>query len=192
MFWILDKLSRAAQPLKAKRERVVDTRRASGSIRHDGCNPNCGVARKRASAKFSTGGGYFSYPSAGAVGCTKALKFGHSPAYACLRPGSGDFGQRSGQRNADQRGQCFHPDFPHDSGAMIVHGALAHVQVRRNVLALLALRERGLKFRADVQSGKPARTEGRPGHSSPRLLPAAGAARGFHFDPSDIDGKKLI
>ena len=25
-----------------------------------------------------------------------------------------------------------------------------------------------------------------------QALPAAGAARGFHFDPSDIDGKKLI
>jgi hypothetical protein len=32
-------------------------------------------------------------------------------------------------------GNVFHADFPHDSGAMTVHGALAYVQVRRNVLA---------------------------------------------------------
>ena len=39
---------------------------------------------------------------------------------------------------------------------------------------------------------KPARAEARERASSPRQLPGAGAARGFHFDPSDIDGKKLI
>ncbi|HWJ20673.1 MAG TPA: TraK family protein [Geobacterales bacterium] len=39
---------------------------------------------------------------------------------------------------------------------------------------------------------KPTRTEGCPGPSSPRQLPGAGDARGFHFDPSDIDSKKLI
>jgi len=39
---------------------------------------------------------------------------------------------------------------------------------------------------------KPARTEARDRAASPRELPGASAARGFHFDPSDIDSKKLI
>ncbi len=39
---------------------------------------------------------------------------------------------------------------------------------------------------------KPARAEARDGTASPRQLSGAGAARGFHFDPSDIDSKKLI
>ena len=39
---------------------------------------------------------------------------------------------------------------------------------------------------------KPARTEARDGPASPRQLSDAGAARGFYFDPSDIDSKKLI
>ncbi len=39
---------------------------------------------------------------------------------------------------------------------------------------------------------KPARAEARDRPVSPRKLPGAGAARGFHFDPSDIDSKKLI
>ncbi len=39
---------------------------------------------------------------------------------------------------------------------------------------------------------KPVRAEARDGAASPRQLPDAGAARGFHFDPSDIDSKKLI
>jgi hypothetical protein len=39
---------------------------------------------------------------------------------------------------------------------------------------------------------KPARAEARDRAASPRQLPGTGAARGFHFDPSDIDGKKLI
>jgi len=39
---------------------------------------------------------------------------------------------------------------------------------------------------------KPSRAEARDRPSSPRQRPGAGDARGFHFDPSDIDGKKLI
>ena len=39
---------------------------------------------------------------------------------------------------------------------------------------------------------KPAPAEARDRAAGPRKLPAAGAPRGFHFDPSDIDGKKLI
>jgi hypothetical protein len=39
---------------------------------------------------------------------------------------------------------------------------------------------------------KPARAEARERACSLRKLPGADAARGFHFDPSDIDGKKLI
>jgi hypothetical protein len=39
---------------------------------------------------------------------------------------------------------------------------------------------------------KPARAEARDHPSSPSQLPVAGGARGFHFDPSDIDSKKLI
>ena len=39
---------------------------------------------------------------------------------------------------------------------------------------------------------KPARAEACDGAASPRKLPGAGNARGFHFDPSDIDDKKLI
>ena len=39
---------------------------------------------------------------------------------------------------------------------------------------------------------KPARAEARDRAAGPRKLPGAGAPRGFHFDPSDIDGKKLI
>jgi hypothetical protein len=39
---------------------------------------------------------------------------------------------------------------------------------------------------------KPARAEARDRAASPREFPGAGAARGFHFDPSDIDDKKLI
>ena len=34
---------------------------------------------------------------------------------------------------------------------------------------------------------KPARAEARDRPASPRQLPDAGAARGFHFDPSDIE-----
>jgi hypothetical protein len=34
--------------------------------------------------------------------------------------------------------------------------------------------------------------EARERAGSPSRLSGAGAARGFHFDPSDIDGKKLI
>jgi hypothetical protein len=39
---------------------------------------------------------------------------------------------------------------------------------------------------------RPARAEARDRPPSPRQLPGAGDARGFHFDPSDIDSKKLI
>ena len=39
---------------------------------------------------------------------------------------------------------------------------------------------------------KPVRAEARDRAASPRELPGASAARGFHFDPSDIDSKKLI
>jgi hypothetical protein len=39
---------------------------------------------------------------------------------------------------------------------------------------------------------QPARAEALDRPASPRQLPDAGAARGFHFDPSDIDSKKLI
>jgi hypothetical protein len=39
---------------------------------------------------------------------------------------------------------------------------------------------------------KLARAEARDRAASPRKLPDADNARGFHFDPSDIDGKKLI
>jgi hypothetical protein len=39
---------------------------------------------------------------------------------------------------------------------------------------------------------KPARAEARERPSSPRQLSGGGDARGFHFDPSDIDSKKLI
>jgi hypothetical protein len=39
---------------------------------------------------------------------------------------------------------------------------------------------------------KPARAEARDRAASPRQLSSASAARGFHFDPSDIDSKKLI
>ena len=39
---------------------------------------------------------------------------------------------------------------------------------------------------------KPVRAEARDRAGNPRQPPSAGDARGFHFDPSDIDGKKLI
>ena len=39
---------------------------------------------------------------------------------------------------------------------------------------------------------KPVRAEARDRAASPRELSGAGNARGFHFDPSDIDSKKLI
>ena len=39
---------------------------------------------------------------------------------------------------------------------------------------------------------KPARAEARDRAPRPHQLPGTGTARGFHFDPSDIDGKKLI
>ena len=39
---------------------------------------------------------------------------------------------------------------------------------------------------------KPARAEARDRTAGPRKLPGASNARGFHFDPSDIDDKKLI
>jgi len=39
---------------------------------------------------------------------------------------------------------------------------------------------------------KPVRAEARDRPPSPRQLPGASDARGFHFDPSDIDSKKLI
>ncbi len=39
---------------------------------------------------------------------------------------------------------------------------------------------------------KPARAEARERPPGSRQPPGAGTARGFHFDPSDIDGKKLI
>jgi hypothetical protein len=39
---------------------------------------------------------------------------------------------------------------------------------------------------------RPARAEARDRPASPRQLPDAGDARGFYFDPSDIDSKKLI
>ena len=39
---------------------------------------------------------------------------------------------------------------------------------------------------------KPARAEARDRPPRPRQPPGAGDARGFHFDPSDIDSKKLI
>jgi len=39
------------------------------------------------------------------------------------------------ERNADQRGQRSSTEFSHDRGTMIVDGALADVQVRRDVLA---------------------------------------------------------
>ena len=41
-----------------------------------------------------------------------------------------------------------------------------------------------------VQKPVPAEARDRP--PSPRQLPGAGDERGFHFDPSDIDSKKLI
>ena len=43
-----------------------------------------------------------------------------------------------GEGNSDQCGQGFRFGFPHDRGAMVVHGALANPQVRRNVLAWVA------------------------------------------------------
>ena len=43
-----------------------------------------------------------------------------------------------GEGNSDQRGQGFRFGFPHDCGAMIVHGALADPQIRRDVLAWVA------------------------------------------------------
>ncbi len=39
---------------------------------------------------------------------------------------------------------------------------------------------------------KPAPAEARDRAASPRQRSGAGNARGFHFDPSDIDSKKLI
>ena len=39
---------------------------------------------------------------------------------------------------------------------------------------------------------KPARAEARDRAAGPRQPPGASNARGFHFDPSDIDSKKLI
>ena len=43
-----------------------------------------------------------------------------------------------GESNSDQCGQGFRFGFPHDCGAMVVHGALANPQVRRDVLAWAA------------------------------------------------------
>ena len=43
-----------------------------------------------------------------------------------------------GEGNSDKRGQGFRSGFPHDRGAMIVHGTLADPQVRRDILAWVA------------------------------------------------------
>ena len=39
---------------------------------------------------------------------------------------------------------------------------------------------------------RPARKQGSESDAGPSVAGAGGDARGFHFDPSDIDGKKLI
>ncbi len=43
-----------------------------------------------------------------------------------------------GEGNSDQRGEGFGFGFPHNRGAMIVHSALADLQICRDVLAWVA------------------------------------------------------
>ena len=64
-----------------------------------------------------------------------ATTMGHRGGAACSWI---TFGRGGGERSADHGGQGLCPKFPHNGGAMIVHGTLADFQVYGNILARCA------------------------------------------------------